>query len=199
VDEFGQIRKPTKSTAKREKVPGATPYITRFIKDDVLPNLNDAFWQERLTKFLFDGSSPNTVHLAIFVEPYLKFILEGKKTVESRFSSHRCAPYHQVQVGDILLLKRSSGPVVGLCEVASVWFYKLDPDSWDNIKKEFAKDLCIQNPSFWEARRHASYATLIRIRHVLPIKPASFPKYDRRGWVLLTANKIDMQMEFKDG
>ena len=146
-DEFEQIRKP-KSIASHRRTPERNSYVNKFIEDNVLPNIGDVFWQERLTKFLLDGSSPSAVHLAIFVEPYLKFILEGRKTVESRFSSRRCAPYQKVQVGDILLLKRSSGPVVGLCEVASVWFYRLDPESWDNIKKEFAQDLCIQDPRF---------------------------------------------------
>ena len=174
-------------------------YLSEFIENVVLPGMTDTFWQERLTNILWDGSSPNTVHLAIFVEPYLKFILEGRKTVESRFSSRRCAPYQKVRVGDILLLKRSSGPVVGLCEVAGVWFYRLDPESWDNIKKEFTQELCVQDPGFWEARRHALYATLIRIGHVLPIAPAKFSKYDRRGWVLLTSTNVSGQMEFKDG
>jgi hypothetical protein len=197
-DEFEQIRKP-KSIASHGTTTECNSYVNKFIEDNLLPNISDAFWQERLTKLLFDGSSPNSVHLAIFVEPYLKFILEGRKTVESRFNSHRCAPYQKVQVGDILLLKRSGGPVVGLCEVANVWFYRLDPESWDTIKKEFAQDLCVQDPSFWEKRQHASYATLMRIQHVCPIAPAKFTKYDRRGWVLLTAKNVTGRMEFKDG
>jgi len=197
-DEFEQIRKP-KSIASHGRTPEYNSYVNKFIEDNVLPNMGDSFWQERLTKLLFDGSSPNSVHLAIFVEPYLKFILEGRKTVESRFNSHRCAPYQKVQVGDILLLKRSGGPVVGLCEVANVWFYRLDPESWDTIKYEFAQDLYVQDPSFWEKRQHASYATLMRIQHVCPIEPAKFTKYDRRGWVLLTADNGTGRMEFKDG
>lgn len=197
-DEFEQIKKP-KSTASQRRTPERFSYVNNFIKDNVLPNISDVFWQERLNKFLSDGSSGNAVHLAIFVEPYLRFILEGRKTVESRFSSRRCAPYQKVQVGDILLLKRSSGPVVGLCEVASVWFYRLNPESWDNIKKEFAQDLCVQDPGFWEARSHALYATLIRLRHVISITPAKFSKCDRRGWVLLTAYDGNGQMEFKNG
>lgn len=186
-DELEQIRKP-KSIASHGRTPEYNSYVKKFIEDNVLPNMEDSFWQERLTKLLFDGSSPNSVHLAIFVEPYLKFILEGRKTVESRFNSHRCVPYQKVQVGDILLLKRSGGPVVGLCEVANVWFYQLDPESWDTIKHKFAQDLFVQDPTFWEKRQHASYATLMRIRNVCPIAPAKFVKYDRRGWVLLKAN-----------
>ena len=66
------------------------------------------------------------VHLAIFVEPYLELVLAGKKTIESRFSANRCPPYNAVKKGDLLLLKRSGGPVVGVATVGQVWSYDLD-------------------------------------------------------------------------
>jgi hypothetical protein len=199
-DHFGLLGKPQltmsqKGTFALER----NSYLDKFIRDNVLPNIKDSFWQERLIQLLLDDSCPHAIHLAIFVEPYLKFILEGRKTIESRFNSRRCAPYQKVQVGDILLLKRSGGPVVGLCEVAGVWFYRLDPQSWETIRREFTQALCVQDPSFWENRQHASYATLIRIQHVCPIAPAKFSKYDRRGWVLLTTRSIQRQLELKDG
>src|ERR1700686_1163065 len=68
------------------------------------------------------------IHLAVLVEPYLSLILDGKKTIESRFSTNRHAPFEQVQRGDVLILKRSSGPVEGLCTVSDAWFYQLNPD-----------------------------------------------------------------------
>ena len=198
-DNFRQLKKPQFTVSKRGNQPlERISYLDKFIKDSVLPNIEDSFWQGRLSQLLIDETCPHAIHLAIFVEPYLQFILEGRKTVESRFNSRRCAPYQKVQVGDILLLKRSSGPVVGLCEVAGVWFYRLDPQSWETIRREFTQALCVQDPSFWENRKHASYATLMRIRHVCPITPVKFIKRDRRGWVLLTANSAQRQLEFKD-
>ncbi len=172
-------------------------YLDNFIIDNILPDIKDSFWKNCMNKFLLGDIFPHSIHLAIFVEPYLQFILEGQKTVESRFSSRRFAPYLQVKVNDILLLKRSSGPVVGLCEVTSVWFYQLDPRSWETIRSEFAQALCVQDPSFWENRKHASYATLMRISNVCPITPAKFIKKDRRGWVLLTPNNMQQQLEFE--
>jgi len=78
------------------------------------------------------GSSPplirrvstRGIHLAVLVEPYLSLILDGKKTIESRFSINRHAPFEQVQRGDVLILKRSSGPIEGLCTVSDAWFYR---------------------------------------------------------------------------
>ncbi len=142
----------------------------------------DVYWEGRLTGL---AGSTAGLHLAVFVEPYLGYLLDGRKTVESRFAARRCPPYDRVRRGDILLLKRSGGPIVGLCEVTDVWFYQLDPDSWQSIRAEFAQALCAQDPAFWRARRAASFATLMRVAAVraLPAIPCS--KRDRRGWVVL--------------
>jgi hypothetical protein len=61
------------------------------------------------------GESSNRLHLAVFIEPYLSFIFEGTKTIESRFNMRKQAPFGQVSAGDVLLLKRSGGPVCGVC------------------------------------------------------------------------------------
>jgi dephospho-CoA kinase len=145
----------------------------------------DHFWERPLCQWTSQNACGCTLHLAILVEPYLQFILEGRKTVESRFSARRGAPYGIVQRGDIVLLKRSGGPVVGLAQIAYVWFYRLDPRSWDGIRNEFTEALCAQDPAFWHARRHASYATLMRLQHVRAITPVPCVKRDRRGWVVL--------------
>jgi hypothetical protein len=125
------------------------------------------------------------VHLAIFVEPYLQFLLQGKKTVESRFSVYRCAPYERVRNGDLVFVKRSGGPICGVCRVEHVWNYQLDPFSWNRIRSEFAVALCAQDPSFWKSREEASFATLMAVRDVRSITPIFIRKRDRRGWVVL--------------
>jgi hypothetical protein len=127
-----------------------------------------------------------TVHMAVFVEPYLQYILDGRKTIESRFSVNRCPPYGRVREGDIVLLKRSGGPVYGICQVAQVWFYRLDRKSWEEIRENFSLALCAQDPQFWKDREAASFATLMRIKNVRSIDPIEIPKKDRRGWVFIT-------------
>jgi hypothetical protein len=125
------------------------------------------------------------VHMAVFVEPYLGYVLDGSKSVESRFSATRCAPYGRVRAGDVLLLKRSGGPVVGLGLVKAVWSYQLDPESWRVIRESFAAALRAQNPDFWESRRGAEYATLMSLERVRAVGPIQWKKADRRGWVVL--------------
>lgn len=142
----------------------------------------DSFWKSYLGD---QTAGPRAVHLAVFVEPFLSFLLAGRKTVDSRFSTRRFAPYDQVAPGDVVLVKRASGPVVGICRVANAWFYRLDPGSWRAIRDEFAAALCAEDPAFWARRADASFASLMRLDHVRRIEPIRYAKRDRRPWVVL--------------
>lgn len=145
----------------------------------------DSYWADRLAGLVHGRSHPFSLHLGVFVEPYLGYVLSGRKTIESRFSVVRCPPYRRVQRGDTVLLKVSGGPIVGLCEVRDTWYYQLDPDSWRFIRKEFAEALCAQDPEFWRLREKASYATLLRINRVARLPSFPWAKRDRRGWVVV--------------
>jgi dephospho-CoA kinase len=154
----------------------------------------DPFWRQYLWQWTAPHEVCYTLHLAILIEPYLQFILEGRKTVESRFSARRSAPYGAVQRGDVVILKRSGGPVVGVAQVAHAWFYRLDPQSWESIRKEFTEALCAQDPGFWQTRQHASFATLMRLQHVQALTPITCTKQDRRGWVILQRPSHQMSL-----
>lgn len=143
------------------------------------------FWSEYLHALWSGKRHPFSVHLAIFVEPYLTYVLDGRKTVESRFSAVRCPPYRRVQRGDVVLVKASGGPVVGLFLVGQTWSYRLDQSSWKTIRQEFADALCAQDPEFWTKRETASFATLMQVDKVQRIEPIPWVKRDRRGWVVL--------------
>jgi hypothetical protein len=124
------------------------------------------------------------VHLAIFVEKFLRFLLAGQKTVESRFSIHRHPPFGRVRQGDIVLIKESGGPVVAIAEVSEVWYYEMDADARDVIRARFGKQLCVE-PEFWESKAASCYATLMQFSRVEPLPPIPCSKRDRRGWVVL--------------
>lgn len=157
-------------------------------EQDLLFELRDAvrghpFWSPRLSGR--SGSATSTIHLAVFVEPFLSLLLAGKKTVESRFSVRPIPPYNSVKVGDTIVLKRSAGPVIGLCAVRRLWFYHLDRDSWKEIRAEFTEALCAQDPDFWRTRTRAEFASLMRVEHVFQVGNIDCAKRDRRGWVIL--------------
>jgi hypothetical protein len=155
----------------------------RRLLDHVLSNATGS-WRDLLAPF--GSSTAPGLHLAIFNEPYLSFLLDGSKTVESRFSVNGVAPYGRVAPGDVILLKASGKPVVGSCRAAHVWDYELASDSWDEIRSQFGVALRAQE-GFWESRQRARFATLIRVQDVCAAVPMAVPKRDRRGWVVLTS------------
>ncbi len=148
---------------------------------------HDEYWMQRLVTVIDESVS---LHLAVFVEPYLGYLLDGRKTVESRFSLRRSPPYGRVDHGDLVLLKRTGGPILGLCEIAETWNYQLDSPSWSVIRAEFTEALCAQDPAFWQARQSASFATLMRVAAVRALPPIHLPKRDRRGWVVLNPRSL---------
>lgn len=152
--------------------------VARLLRDD--PK-----WSDLANTLTARAVPDRSVHLAVFVDPFLEYILSGKKTVESRFSAVRFPPYGRVARGDIVLLKESGGPVVGICEVGAAWFYRLNADSWKTIRREFAVAICAEDPGFWQSREQAEFATLMYVSRTKRLPPVAWPKRDRRGWVVV--------------
>ena len=130
-------------------------------------------------------------HLAILSPGWIELILEGKKTIESRFSKVRSAPFGKVHKGDIVYLKESAGLVKGMFRAERV-------DTIKNLTYELriAIDACFREQIFgtpfftehydkWKASKHG---TLIHIADPVRFeKPFAYPKKDRRAWVVLDA------------
>lgn len=143
------------------------------------------YWGHRLSQVANPRRESRTIHLAVFIEPFLQFVLDGTKTVESRFSMYRCAPYQAVEPGDALLLKKSAGPIIAVAEVSKVWYYELDSKAWHTIKTRFGPLLRIEDPTFWQRKASSCFATLMHLERVEQFRPVACSKKDRRGWVVL--------------
>ncbi len=122
----------------------------------------------------------------VFVEPFLTAVLDGRKTLESRFGRHRRAPYRCVAWGDIIALKRSGGPVVGLAMAGSTRFLDLSPSMLAELRETFETRLYAFDDAFWTACSDKRFATLIEIDDPISIPPMLLDKRDRRGWVTYT-------------
>lgn len=153
---------------------------------------HNKFWKSKLA---VENTNQFALHLAIMREPYLTFIMDKRKTVETRFAKHRCAPFEKVRDGDVVLLKRVGGDITGAYHVAKVWYYRLDPQSLTDIRKRFEGLICPANDSFWSDRISARVATLMLIEHVVPVNCIQIEKRDRRGWVVLGPE--ERQLSFK--
>ncbi len=147
------------------------------------------YWEGRCGLVSASPKRRNSIHLAVFVEPFLQFVLDGRKTVESRFSIHRRPPFGCVQSGDLVLVKESGGPVVAVAEISEVWYYQLDQEAWEVIRTRFAKQLCIEDPEFWQSKSSSYFGTLMQIGRVEKLDPLVCSKRDRRGWVVLDGHE----------
>lgn len=125
------------------------------------------------------------VHLAVMLEPFLSYILNGQKTIESRFSKNAIAPYGRVAVGDLVLLK--AGPVVGSFRVALADFITLTDGELARLRREYSAAICADGDEFWDARADKRYATLTGVSDVRKLPPVTVSKRDMRGWVVLRA------------
>ena len=155
---------------------------------------NDAVLASHVGPALEGIRTAPSLHLAVFVEPYLSFILDGRKTVESRFSAVRCAPYDRVRAGDVILLKRAGGPVVGVCRATSAYFYELDGATLREIKANFSRRICPAESNFWSSRANASFATLISVSDVYRTPNFKVKKRDRRGWVTFSRTVMGQRL-----
>lgn len=157
--------------------------------DDVLERVDDhPFW----LSYLSDATRPASrigIHLAIFAEPFLSMVLSGEKTIESRFSRNRCAPYGRIGDGDIILLKEVAGPICGLALARRSWCYDLATEPIARIRLRFGAGIGAAD-DFWAGREDALYATLIELEAPTAIGPVACDKRDRRGWVALRSRQM---------
>ena len=162
------------------------PEWERNVVDEVAIRMAKVpYWGEKLAPWREGRAVPFAWHLAVFVEPFLTYVLDGTKTVESRFSVNDAAPYRKVERGDVILIKSSGGPVVGIAEAAQATSYQIDAAGLDGIRARFGAALCIDGQGFWDAKRAACYATLVQLSRVSSTENIECEKRDKRGWVTL--------------
>ncbi len=125
-------------------------------------------------------------HLAILKGEYLDAIVSGDKTIESRFTKTRRAPWGTISAGDTVYLKVTSGPVRAIAEVGRVCCYEIPgPGDIEAIRAEFG-DAIGGSDEYWLDKRNSRYAVLVWLEKVRPIEPVRICKRDWRAWVVLS-------------
>ena len=133
-------------------------------------------------------------HLAILSPGWIDLILEGKKTIESRFTKVKCPPFGKVHEGDVVFLKESGGLVKGACLVGKVetfenltlgqkcdLFYSRSIVSRLLHPQGRGDGLTTVPEDWWEAK----HATLIHIAEVNEFhSPFAVKKRDPRAWLV---------------
>ena len=126
-------------------------------------------------------------HLAIFKGEGGELILNGKKTIESRFSKRKDPPFGAISSGDLVYIKPSGKDIIGQFKVKKVIFYDgLDKEEIKEIKLKYGGNIVVEE-EYWEKRSASRYGTLIFIAQSSRFitSPVKIPKKDLRGWVVL--------------
>lgn len=128
-----------------------------------------------------------TKHLAIFKGGVEELILVGKKTIETRFSKTKIAPFGVVSCGDLVYMKTSGGEIVGQFIVQKVIFYDgTSPNDILYIKDTHGKEI-MAGESYWKDKVNSRYGSLIFIREPFRFitSPIISNKKDLSGWKVL--------------
>ena len=128
-------------------------------------------------------------HLALFTPGYIDLILQGYKSIESRFSKIRCAPYNKVEKGDVVYMKEIGGAIEGIFSVGGVETYtNLKPFDIIHIDNEHRYNIFYDHEFYHHLDRwnECKYATLMRIgKYIKLFKPAYCENKGRSAWKLL--------------
>ena len=128
-------------------------------------------------------------HLAILKKPYLEAILTGCKTIESRFTRTRRAPFEAISAGDRIFLKVSSGPVCAGATVAAAKNFKhLTPKRIFELKQQYNQYIK-GSDSYWESIADCKFGVLIWLADIKPIESMRINKKEWRAWVVLTKDE----------
>ena len=133
-------------------------------------------------------------HLAILAPGWTERILDGSKTIESRFTKVRCAPFGKVHEGDSVYLKESGGLVKGMFTVAKVETFEhlTEGQICDLFYKEYREQIFSamsasmqRPPEKWLTAKHA---TLIHVSDPIAFdEPFRYRQKGRSAWLVLDA------------
>ena len=131
-------------------------------------------------------------HLAIMHKSAIEAISCGVKTIETRFSKHRIAPYGQVSVGDIVFMKLPGKEIIGQLKVKKALFFEgMEQPDIEKIFRDYGKQITVGNKGedkkYQALKQGSVFGTLIFISKSerFITSPIKYKKKDLRGWVVL--------------
>ena len=124
-------------------------------------------------------------HIAILKQPFFDMVLSGEKTIESRWSMVKVAPYKKVSVVDKILLKETGKDVTATANVKKVQFYELTPEIVEDIRIKYGKQIGTDKFEDWKSTLQKKYCTLIWLDEVTPVAPIKVKRSNGAGWIVL--------------
>lgn len=124
-------------------------------------------------------------HIAILRQPFYGMVLNGTKTIESRWGMNKCAPFGKIKVGDVIYIKQTGKPVTAKAVAKEVNFYTLTPKLVEEIRIKYGKLIGTDKFEDWETTLNKKYCTLIWLDKVEKIPPMQVPRSNGAGWIIL--------------
>jgi len=128
-------------------------------------------------------------------------ILDGRKSIESRWYKTKRAPWNKIKPGDVVYFKNSGESVTVEAAVAKVLqLENLNPSEAKNILQKFGKEDGIEKEKikyYFELFKDKKYCLLIFIKNIKQIKPFQINKTGfgaMAAWLCVESiNKIKLQ------
>lgn len=124
-------------------------------------------------------------HIAILKQPFFDMVLSGEKTIESRWSMNKTAPYNKISVGDKIYFKQSGEPVTAFGVAKKVKFYELSPQMVQDIRLKYGKEIWTDKFEDWQGTKCKRFCTLIWLGDVQTISPIEVERSFGNGWKCL--------------
>ena len=130
-------------------------------------------------------------HLAIMSKQLqlLPKILQGEKTIESRWYKTRKAPFNKIKVGDIVYFKDSGAPVTIKSLVKKViQFDNLSEQRIYDLLHEYEKELGINADEYYNSIKNKKYGIIIYLDKVEQINPFQIDKKgfgNQSSWITI--------------
>jgi hypothetical protein len=137
------------------------------------------------------------IHVAVMVEPYLSKVCSGEKYIESRLTRVNIAPYQRAECGDVILFKRSGGPITAVALIDRTRFEECGPQSTPaSLAEAFSSGLGYE-PGYVESKAEARFASLLWLSDVRSIASVSIAKAGRQAWVTIQPASLGRPSAFE--
>lgn len=124
-------------------------------------------------------------HLAIMKKSLklTSLILDGKKTIESRWYKQKRSPWNKIKKNEIIYFKDSGEPVKFKAEVKDI--IQFENPNHKQILEQYGKEIGITNiDPFLQTIRNKKYCILIFLKNPTSVKPFEINK---KGFGLMSA------------
>jgi hypothetical protein len=111
-------------------------------------------------------------HLVILAKKrrLLQKILDGEKTIESRWYLSRRTPWKSISTGDTLYLKETGDAVTARATAGHVLFFELTPRLLHEIIRKYGKEIGLSAQAF-EKLKDKRYCILVFLKDVRSTPP----------------------------